>query len=157
MLEFPTLQPRLSCMFLLQWPLGRGYASPYKSGACPVVGGRSPVDLQRLSAPPPLICSLLPGPPPSSSGSTTDSSGMLRGMLFLGLLSVLCHGQASQEVSAEDFGADRPEPATDRDLVSIWTCSTRVGLWRKVNNVVQKIKIPEAKLLQNEQPVEDCV
>ncbi|KAF3833035.1 hypothetical protein F7725_026700 [Dissostichus mawsoni] len=42
---------------------------------------------------------------------------MLRGMLFLGLLSVLCHGQASQEVSAEDFGADRPEPATDRDLI----------------------------------------
>ncbi|XP_010767263.1 cocaine- and amphetamine-regulated transcript-like [Notothenia coriiceps] len=104
-------------MFLLQWPLGRGYASPYKSGGCPVVGGRSPVDRQRLSAPPPLICCLLPGPPPSSSGSTTDSSGMLRGMLFLGLLSVLCHGQASQEVSAEDLRADRPEPATDRDLI----------------------------------------
>ncbi|XP_078110688.1 cocaine- and amphetamine-regulated transcript-like [Sander vitreus] len=48
-----------------------------------------------------------------------DSSGigMLRGLLFVGLLSVICHGQASQEVSAEDFGVDKPEPAADRDLV----------------------------------------
>lgn len=51
--------------------------------------------------------------------STMDSSGLLRGLLFLGLLSVLCHGQASQEVSAEDFTVDKPEPAADRDLVSI--------------------------------------
>ncbi|XP_016886207.1 cocaine- and amphetamine-regulated transcript-like [Cynoglossus semilaevis] len=46
-----------------------------------------------------------------------DSSGLLRGLLFLGLLSVLCHGQASQEVSAEDFTVDKPEPAADRDLI----------------------------------------
>lgn len=48
-----------------------------------------------------------------------DSSGILRGLLFVGLLSVMCLGQASQEVSAEDFGVDKPEPAADRDLVSI--------------------------------------
>nr|QYF10305.1 cocaine- and amphetamine-regulated protein [Siniperca chuatsi] len=42
---------------------------------------------------------------------------MLRGLLFVGLLSVICHGQASQEVSAEDFGVDKPEPAADRDLL----------------------------------------
>uniref|UniRef100_A0A672HSV0 Uncharacterized protein n=2 Tax=Salarias fasciatus TaxID=181472 RepID=A0A672HSV0_SALFA len=46
-----------------------------------------------------------------------DSSGMLRGLLLLGLLSVLCHGQASQEVSAEDLGEQRLEPAADRDLI----------------------------------------
>lgn len=50
-----------------------------------------------------------------------DSSGMLRGLLFVGLLSVMCHGQASQEVSTEDLGVDRPEPTADRDLVSIST------------------------------------
>ncbi|XP_030270897.1 cocaine- and amphetamine-regulated transcript-like [Sparus aurata] len=46
-----------------------------------------------------------------------DSSGLLRGLLLVGLLCVLSHGQTSQEVSAEDFGADKPEPAADRDLV----------------------------------------
>ncbi|TMS13199.1 cocaine- and amphetamine-regulated transcript-like [Larimichthys crocea] len=46
-----------------------------------------------------------------------DSSGMLRGLLLVGLLSVMCHGQASQEVSAEDFGVDKTEPAADRDLI----------------------------------------
>lgn len=44
---------------------------------------------------------------------------MLRGMLLLGLLSALCHGQASPEVSDEDFGVDGPPAAADRDLVSI--------------------------------------
>lgn len=52
-----------------------------------------------------------------------DNSGMLRGLLFVGLLSILCHGQASQEVSAEDFGVEKAEPAADRDLVSIWRAS----------------------------------
>lgn len=82
----------------------------------------SPVDLLRPSAPPVLICCLLTRRdlPPSSTGtSTMDSSGLLRGLLFVGLLSVICHGQTSQEVSAEDFGVDKPEPAADRDLVSI--------------------------------------
>ncbi|XP_042272642.1 cocaine- and amphetamine-regulated transcript-like [Thunnus albacares] len=46
-----------------------------------------------------------------------DSSGLLRGLLFVGLLSVLCDGQTSQEVSAEDFGVEKPEPAADRDLI----------------------------------------
>ncbi|XP_068580495.1 cocaine- and amphetamine-regulated transcript-like isoform X2 [Cebidichthys violaceus] len=46
-----------------------------------------------------------------------DSSGMLRGLLFVGLLCVMCRGQSSQEVSAEDFGVDKPEPAADRDLM----------------------------------------
>ncbi|XP_029354891.1 cocaine- and amphetamine-regulated transcript-like [Echeneis naucrates] len=48
-----------------------------------------------------------------------DSSGMLRRLLLLGLLSVVCYGQASQEVSAEDFGLDKPQPAADRDLVEV--------------------------------------
>lgn len=48
-----------------------------------------------------------------------DSSGMLRGLLLVGLLSVMCHGQASPEVSAEELGGDKPEAAADRDLVSI--------------------------------------
>ncbi|XP_068177302.1 cocaine- and amphetamine-regulated transcript-like [Antennarius striatus] len=46
-----------------------------------------------------------------------DRSGMLLWLLFVGLLSVLCHGQTSHEVSAEDFGVDDPEPAADRDLI----------------------------------------
>ena len=46
-------------------------------------------------------------------------SSALRALLLLGLLAVLCHGQTSQEVSAEDFEADKAEPAADRDLVSI--------------------------------------
>ncbi|KAM9861393.1 cocaine- and amphetamine-regulated transcript-like [Aulostomus maculatus] len=43
-----------------------------------------------------------------------SSSVMIRGLLLVGLLTVLCHGQASQEVSAEDLGA---EAAADRDLM----------------------------------------
>ncbi|XP_076595112.1 cocaine- and amphetamine-regulated transcript-like [Chaetodon auriga] len=46
-----------------------------------------------------------------------DSAGMLRGLLFVGLLCVMCRGQASQDVSAEDFGVDKPEPAADRNLI----------------------------------------
>lgn len=46
---------------------------------------------------------------------------MLRGLLVVGLLSVLCHGQASNEVSVEELGVGNPEPATDRELVSIRT------------------------------------
>ncbi|XP_054476647.1 cocaine- and amphetamine-regulated transcript-like [Anoplopoma fimbria] len=46
-----------------------------------------------------------------------ESSGMLRGLLLVGLLSVMCCGQTSQEVSVEDFGPDKPEPAADRDLM----------------------------------------
>ncbi|XP_074515203.1 cocaine- and amphetamine-regulated transcript-like isoform X1 [Sebastes fasciatus] len=48
---------------------------------------------------------------------TMESSRMLLGLLLVGLLSLLSHGQTSQEVSAEDFGGDRPEPAADRDLI----------------------------------------
>ncbi|KAF3686219.1 Cocaine- and amphetamine-regulated transcript protein CART(1-39) CART(42-89) Precursor [Channa argus] len=46
-----------------------------------------------------------------------ESSGMLRGLLFVGLLTVLCHGQASREVSAEDFAVEKPESAADKDLI----------------------------------------
>ncbi|XP_047436887.1 cocaine- and amphetamine-regulated transcript-like [Mugil cephalus] len=46
-----------------------------------------------------------------------DSSCALRGLLLLGLVSVMCHGQASQEDSAEDFGDEKAEPAADRDLM----------------------------------------
>ncbi|KAG8001166.1 Cocaine-and amphetamine-regulated transcript protein, partial [Nibea albiflora] len=57
-----------------------------------------------------------------------DSSGMLRGLLFVGLLSVMCHGQASQEVSAEDLGVDKPEPAADRDLCGMGDrCAMKFG------------------------------
>ncbi|TWW67646.1 cocaine- and amphetamine-regulated transcript-like [Takifugu rubripes] len=42
---------------------------------------------------------------------------MVRGLLLVGLLTVLCHGQTSQEVTAEDFGVGRAEPAADRDLL----------------------------------------
>lgn len=94
------------------------------------VEGESPVDLLRHCAPQPLICCLPLGPPPSrfTATSTMDSSGMLRGLLLVGLLSILCHGQASREVSAEDFGEKKQEAAVDRDLVSI--CRA-VSLWRK--------------------------
>ncbi|KAM4592511.1 cocaine- and amphetamine-regulated transcript-like [Odontesthes bonariensis] len=47
-----------------------------------------------------------------------ESSGMLRGLLLLvGLLSALCRGQAPPEDPAEDFGAEKPEPAADKELV----------------------------------------
>ncbi|KAK2854284.1 hypothetical protein Q5P01_006945 [Channa striata] len=46
-----------------------------------------------------------------------ESSGMLRGLLVVGLVAAVCHGQASHEVSAEDFGLDPPESAADKDLV----------------------------------------
>ncbi|KAM4596436.1 cocaine- and amphetamine-regulated transcript-like isoform 2-T2 [Fundulus diaphanus] len=42
---------------------------------------------------------------------------MLHMLLLLSLLLVLCHGQASQEVSAEDFEVEKMDPATDGDLV----------------------------------------
>ncbi|XP_022053083.2 cocaine- and amphetamine-regulated transcript-like [Acanthochromis polyacanthus] len=83
-------------------------------------------------AAPALICCLLPGPPPSCTAtstflhrtsallhrtSTMESSGSLLGLLLLlGLLSVLCHGQVSLEVS-DEFGEDKPEAAADRDLL----------------------------------------
>ncbi|XP_028258228.1 cocaine- and amphetamine-regulated transcript-like [Parambassis ranga] len=46
-----------------------------------------------------------------------ESSGTLRGLLLVSLLCVQCRGQASQEVSAEDFGEEKPEAAADRDLI----------------------------------------
>ena len=57
-----------------------------------------------------------------------DSSGMLRGLLLIGLLSGLCRGQAPPEDPAEDFGAEKPEPAADRDLVSMMRNSADVEL-----------------------------
>ncbi|KAM8876470.1 cocaine- and amphetamine-regulated transcript-like [Synchiropus picturatus] len=46
-----------------------------------------------------------------------ESSAVLRGLVLLGLLTVLCHGQISQDVSSEDFPVERSEPAADRDLI----------------------------------------
>ncbi|KAM4629929.1 cocaine- and amphetamine-regulated transcript-like [Polymixia lowei] len=46
-----------------------------------------------------------------------ESSGILRGLLCVGLLCVMCRGQASQEVSAEDFGVDKSDVAAERDLI----------------------------------------
>lgn len=106
--------------------LGRGSVSQYKRGEALVGGGTISCGpaATLCSSSPDLLPPDPPGPPPSSTGtSTMDSSGLLRGLLFVGLLSVTCHGQASQEVSAEDFGVDKPEPAADRDLVSI--CNPR--------------------------------
>ncbi|XP_070765315.1 cocaine- and amphetamine-regulated transcript-like [Enoplosus armatus] len=92
--------------------------SPYKRRDGPLGGGRV------SCGPAAPLCSSSPDPlPPAGTSalllgpSTMDSSRMLRGLLFVGLLSVMCYGQASQEVSAEDFGVDKPEPAADRDLV----------------------------------------
>ncbi|KAG7271760.1 hypothetical protein CRUP_032663 [Coryphaenoides rupestris] len=47
-----------------------------------------------------------------------DSSGMLRGLLCVGLLAVLCRGQTSQqEVSSEDLGVDRSDAGAERDFI----------------------------------------
>ncbi|XP_029001294.1 cocaine- and amphetamine-regulated transcript-like [Betta splendens] len=46
-----------------------------------------------------------------------ESSGILRGLLFVVLLSVLCYGQASNEVSAEDFEVGNSEPGADKELL----------------------------------------
>ncbi|MEQ2295199.1 hypothetical protein AMECASPLE_011617 [Ameca splendens] len=46
-----------------------------------------------------------------------ESSRVLQGLLLLSLLSVLCHAEVSQEVSAEDFEVEKLDPAADRDLV----------------------------------------
>ncbi|KAF7659657.1 hypothetical protein LDENG_00294190 [Lucifuga dentata] len=66
-------------------------------------------------------CCLIPGLPPSSSTgtSTMNSSGMLHGLLCVGLLSALCHGQASHEVSTEEFREEKLESTADKELVSI--------------------------------------
>lgn len=52
------------------------------------------------------------------------ASAVFRGLLFVGLLTVVCHGQMSQEVNAEDFDVEKAEPAADRDLVSTRTHHT---------------------------------
>ncbi|XP_017259581.1 cocaine- and amphetamine-regulated transcript-like [Kryptolebias marmoratus] len=48
-----------------------------------------------------------------------ESSKMLRGLLLLGLMSILSRTQATQEVSAEDFEVEKPETAADRDLAEV--------------------------------------
>nr|XP_043886028.1 cocaine- and amphetamine-regulated transcript-like [Solea senegalensis] len=92
-----------------------GAMAQYKRAESPLGGGRI------SCGPAATHCSSFSSSSSSSSSftgtSTMDSSGMLRGLLFVGLLSALCHGQASQEVSAEDFTVEKPEPAADRDLL----------------------------------------
>ncbi|XP_041842321.1 cocaine- and amphetamine-regulated transcript-like [Melanotaenia boesemani] len=46
-----------------------------------------------------------------------ESSGLLRALLLVGLLSTLSHGQASQKVPGQDFEEEKPEPVADGDLV----------------------------------------
>ncbi|XP_013876862.1 cocaine- and amphetamine-regulated transcript-like [Austrofundulus limnaeus] len=46
-----------------------------------------------------------------------DSSRTLRGLLLLGLLSILTCSQATRQNSAENFELQTSEPAADRDLV----------------------------------------
>lgn len=50
-----------------------------------------------------------------------------RGLLLVGLLTVVCRGQASREATAEDFGVEKAEPAADRDLVSTATHTAHDG------------------------------
>lgn len=57
-------------------------------------------------------------PPPTCTVSATMVACVFRGLLLVGLLTVMCHGQASQEDPADDFGVEKAEPAADRDLVS---------------------------------------
>lgn len=64
------------------------------------------------------------------------ASAMLRGLLLVGLLTVLCHGQTSQEVTAEDFGVGKAEPAADRDLVSTPTHTVHDGGGDSQNNTI---------------------
>lgn len=91
------------------------------------------------SSGPDLLAPDPPGPPPSSTRtSTMDSSGLLRGLLLAGLLSVTCHGQASEEMSAEDIGVDRTEPTADRDLVGI---STLLFMGRRFLHLVFQNKV----------------
>ncbi|XP_076003112.1 cocaine- and amphetamine-regulated transcript-like [Genypterus blacodes] len=104
--------------------LSGGAMSPYKTAGGPLGGGERPLDI------PATLCSSScplpadsyrdhrrPPPPPSTVTSTMDSSRMFRAVLCVGLLSALCHCQASKEVSAEELGAERPELSTDRDLI----------------------------------------
>ncbi|KAL1007532.1 hypothetical protein UPYG_G00088020 [Umbra pygmaea] len=46
-----------------------------------------------------------------------ESSSVLLGLLFINVLSVICQGQMSQEVSAEDFGVQNSAAATEKELV----------------------------------------
>ncbi|CAB1339110.1 unnamed protein product [Coregonus sp. 'balchen'] len=48
-----------------------------------------------------------------------DSSGVLLRLLCIGLMFVMCRGQASQEVSAEEFGAQKSAAAAaaEKELV----------------------------------------
>ncbi|XP_056135177.1 cocaine- and amphetamine-regulated transcript-like [Lampris incognitus] len=46
-----------------------------------------------------------------------ESSGILRGLLCVGLLSVMCYGQASKEASVEDFGGDKSDVTAERELI----------------------------------------
>lgn len=59
-------------------------------------------------------------PPPTRAVTTTTmvASAAFRGLLFAGLLAVVCRGQVSQEATLEDFGGEKAEPSADRDLVS---------------------------------------
>ncbi|XP_037553650.1 cocaine- and amphetamine-regulated transcript-like [Nematolebias whitei] len=46
-----------------------------------------------------------------------ERCGMMRGLLLLGLLTIVSSSEAAQEVSEENFDTGKPEPAADRDLV----------------------------------------
>ncbi|KAI3377304.1 hypothetical protein L3Q82_008505 [Scortum barcoo] len=97
--------------------------------------GDSSVDHLRPSAPPALICLLL-----LLLLSTMESSGLLRGLLLVGLLSVMCRGQTPQEVSAEEFG-DKPEPGVDRDLVEALEALLG-GMHNRISSTEKRGSIP---------------
>ncbi|XP_046897506.1 cocaine- and amphetamine-regulated transcript-like isoform X1 [Hypomesus transpacificus] len=50
---------------------------------------------------------------------TMDSSGVLRGLLCIGLLSVMCRGQASKEVSSEESDAQTFDAANEKELMDV--------------------------------------
>ncbi|XP_061671003.1 cocaine- and amphetamine-regulated transcript-like [Syngnathoides biaculeatus] len=48
---------------------------------------------------------------------TMERAAVFHGLLVVSLMLFLCHGQMSQEVSAEDLEEDKSEPGIDRDLI----------------------------------------
>lgn len=64
--------------------------------------------------------------------ATMLASAAFRGLLLVGLLTVVCRGQASHEATAEDFGVEKAEPSADRDLVSTPTHTQHDGAGRSL-------------------------
>ncbi|XP_030648157.1 cocaine- and amphetamine-regulated transcript-like [Chanos chanos] len=46
-----------------------------------------------------------------------ESSGMLYGLMCISLLTVICTGQVSQEISSENVASQNSEMSTERELI----------------------------------------